>query len=124
MRRRLHRFLPVILTALIIQILAPIAASWVTFAAASDPLGTNIICHGSPDSSPGQSDQGRGALHDGACFACCALHAITSIDPPPVATFANPYREAERVAWRHHVLRFSTARTGSNSQARGPPQAI
>lgn len=124
MRRRLRKFLPVILTALVVQILAPVAACWAASIADSDPLGAVEICHGSPVSVPGDPDQGGGALHDGACFICCALHTSTSVDPPPVATYVSPYREVGRVVWGHHELRFITARTGSNSQARAPPQAI
>lgn len=124
MRRRLQKFLPVILTALMVQILAPVAACWAAFVAASDPLSTVEICHGSPASVPGSSDQGGGGSHDGACFICCALHAGASVDPPRVATFVSPHSEVGRVVWGHPVLRFLTARTGSNSQARAPPQAI
>ena len=124
MRRRLRKFLPVILTALVVQILAPVAACWAASIAASDPLGAVEICHNGPVSAPGDTDQGGGALHDGACFICCVLHASASVDPPPVATYVSPYREVARVVWGHHELRFFTARTGSNSQARAPPQAI
>jgi len=124
MRRRLQKFLPVILIALIVQILAPVVASWAAFVAASDPLSTIEICHGSPFSVPGPADQGGGGSHDGACLICCALHASASVNPPRVATFVNPHREAGRVVWDHPALYFLTARTGSNSQARGPPQAI
>ncbi|SRR5579871_5287927 len=124
MRRRLQKFFPVILIALIVQILAPVAASWAAFVVASDPLGTVEICHGSPSSVPGPADQGGGGSHDGACFICCALHASSSINPPRIATFVDLHREVRRVVWDHPALRCLTARTGSNSQARGPPQAI
>jgi hypothetical protein len=123
MRRRLLKFLPVILTALMVQILAPVAACWAASVAGSDPLSSAEICHSSPVSAPGNSDQGGGVLHDGACFICCVLHASASVDPPSVATLMSPYREVGRVVWAHHVLRFYTARTGSNSQARAPPQS-
>jgi len=124
MRRRLQKFLPVILTALMVQILAPVAACWAAVVAASDPLGAVEICHSSPASVPTPSDQGDGAFHDGACFICCVLHASASIDPPRFATLVSPHREVGRVVWGHRTLRFFTARAGSNSQARAPPQAI
>lgn len=124
MRRHLHRFLPVILTALMVQVLAPVAACWTTFVAASDPLSAVEICHSGPISSPADSDQGGGAVHDGACLICCVLHASASVEPPPAAILVIPYREAGRLVWGHHVLRFFCARTGSNSQARAPPQAV
>jgi len=123
MRRRLRKYLSVILIALMVQILAPVAI-WAPFVVASDPLVSAEICHGSPDSDPWHSDQGGGADHDGVCFICCVLCASASVDPPPLATFAHPYREVRRVVWGHHLLRFFAARTGSNSQARAPPQTI
>jgi len=124
MRRRFRKFLPVILTALIVQILAPVVACWAASLAASDPLSAAEICHSSLVSVPGHSDQGGGALNDGACLVCCVLHAGASVDPPLVATFVGPYREVGRVVWSHQVVRFLTARSGSNSQARAPPRAI
>jgi hypothetical protein len=124
MRRRLRKFLPVILTALMVQLMAPVAACWAAFVAASDPLSSAEICHSSPVSVPGDPDHGGGALHDGACLICCVLHASASVEPPPVATFVSPYREVGRVVWGRHELRFFTPRTGSNSQARAPPHAI
>jgi len=124
MRRHLSKFLPVILTALMVQILAPVAACWAAFMAASDPLSAIEICYGSPASVPGPSDHGGGASHDGACFNCCVLHASASFDPPRVATFVSSHREVRRVVWGHYVLSFLAARTGSNAQARAPPQAI
>jgi Protein of unknown function (DUF2946) len=90
MRRHLRKFLPVILTALMVQIWAPVAACWAAFVVASDPLSSAEICHSSPVSVPGHSDEGGGTLHDGACVICGVLHAGASVAPPPVATFVNP----------------------------------
>ena len=126
MRRRFKKLLPIVLLALAVQILAPIAACWATAIAASDPLGAAEICHpGTADASGQQSDQsGDRRTHDGVCAVCCLLHAGASIDTPQVAVFAIPYRNVERVVWRNHALDLSVYRTGSNSQARAPPPAI
>ena len=43
MRRRLRNFIPIVLMALAVQILAPIGACWAASIAASDPL------HNAPD---------------------------------------------------------------------------
>src|SRR5438309_12086102 len=42
MRRRLHKLLPIVLIALVVQILAPIAACWAASIAASAPLGSAL----------------------------------------------------------------------------------
>lgn len=51
MRRRLERFLPIVVLALVMQILAPIAASWAAGITVADPLQSASICHsdGTPD---------------------------------------------------------------------------
>ena len=43
MRRRLQKFLPIVLLALMVQILAPIGACWAAAVAVSDPLGSAVI---------------------------------------------------------------------------------
>ena len=119
MRRRLQKFLPVVLIALVIQILAPIAACWATAFAVSDPLGALEICHGGPVS--GQTDQGEGA----GCPICCVLQASVSLDAPQVVTLAKPpLRNIVGVLTGHEAPPLPAARAGSNSQARAPPQAI
>ena len=55
MRRRLRKFLPVVLIALAVQIFAPIAACWAASIVASDPLGAAAICHDNAASSSGQN---------------------------------------------------------------------
>ena len=52
MRRRLQKYLPIILIALMVQILAPVVACWAAAVAASDPLNTAQICHDNVSSAP------------------------------------------------------------------------
>jgi hypothetical protein len=121
MRRRLEKFLPIVLIALAVQILAPIAASWAAAIASSDPLQAAEICHSLPDSS-GQTDQGSDPhVHDGACLICCAVHASASLDTPQHAALAVPYRLTTRVVWHTAARDVSPARSRSNTQARAPP---
>jgi len=120
MRRRLQRFLPIVLIAMAVQILAPIAASWATAVVASDPLQSVEICHSAPSQAPGQDDQGQ-QVHDGFCAVYCALHAIPSIDTPQQIAFAIPYRQPAPVAWTKFAPRYSLSRAGSSTQARAPP---
>ncbi len=122
MRRRLQKFLPIVLIALVVQILAPIAACWAAGIAASDPLGSAFICHDNSAAALAQSDQGGDhRAHNGACSICCIAQAATAIDTPQQAAVTAPYRLAERVVWRDQAVEQPGARAGSNAQARAPP---
>jgi hypothetical protein len=124
MRRRLRKFLPIVLIALTVQILAPIAACWAASVAASDPLHAAVICHDGA-STPGQTspaDQtGQPGAHDGCCSACSVAHAGAPVDPPQTAV-ATPYRDSAPVVWLDLALEPFGSRTGSQAQARAPPQ--
>ena len=127
MRRRLHKFLPIVLIALAVQILAPIAACWAASIAASDPLGTALgsafICHDNSASTPARGDQGGDhRAHNGACAICCMAQASAAIDTPQQAAVTTPYRQPERVVWRDQTVELPGSRAGSNAQARAPPQ--
>ncbi len=127
MRRRLQKFLPIVLIALTVQILAPIAACWAASIAASDPLGSAFgsafICHDNSASTPAQSDQGGDhRAHNGACAICCIAQAAAAIDTPQQVAVAAPYREPEQVVWRDQAPELPGARAGFNAQARAPPQ--
>jgi hypothetical protein len=121
MRRRLRNFLPIVLLALVVQILAPIGACFAASIAASDPLHAAAICAGGAGAT-GQSDQSGGGhrAHDGACSICCVAHAGGSLDTPQAA-FATPYRHAGRVVWLDSPPDLFGSRAGSHAQARAPP---
>ena len=113
------RFLPIVWIALVVQILAPIAATWAVAMAAADPLQAAEICH---TGSSGQSDQGGGQpAHDGACAICCVVQASTSIDAPQQTAFTVPHVQATHVDWTIAAMDLSPFRAGSNTQARAPP---
>jgi hypothetical protein len=121
MRRRLAKFLPIFLIALMVQILAPIGACWAAAFAISDPLLAGEICHSDSVSTTGQTDQGEHRAHGGACSICCAAQAAASFDTPEPITVATPHRDVARVIWCNHPPELPWFRTGSNAQARGPP---
>ena len=123
MRRRLRKFLPIVLIALTVQILAPIGACWAAIIAVADPLQAAVICHGAAVPVPGQTDQtGQPRAHDGACSLCCVVHAAASSIDTPQTAIAAPYRLPERVVWRDSAPDLFGLRTGSHAQARAPPQ--
>ena len=119
MRRRFQKFLPVILIALVVQILAPIGATFAAAIAASDPLNAAPICHGGEGGLPAHGDQ-NGHAHDGACSVCCAAQT-GSLDTPTAASVAVPTRIAARVIWHDVAFGLLPARAGSHAQARAPP---
>ena len=120
MRRRFQKFLPIILIALVVQILAPIGATWAAAIAAGDPLNAAPICHGGQGGVPTHDDQ-NGRAHDGACSVCCAAQAGASLDTPKAVAAAVPYRAAARVSWRDEAASLLPVRASSHAQARGPP---
>jgi hypothetical protein len=122
MRRRFQKFLPIILLALVVQILAPIGATFAAAIAAGDPLNAAPICHGGQDGVPSHNDR-NGHAHDGACSVCCAAQAGAVLDAPTAATSAVPCRTAVRVVWRDEASDGLRGRAGFHAQARAPPQA-
>jgi hypothetical protein len=123
MRARLQKFLPVVLLALVMQVLAPIAACWAAGQAVADPLQTAFICHSTGALGAGLDDQtGTPGAHAGACALCCLAQANASFDSPAQATLTVPFRHAERVVWHDADASAVSARGGSNAQARAPPQ--
>jgi Protein of unknown function (DUF2946) len=123
MRSRLRKYLPIFLVALLVQILAPIGASWAAAVAASDPLSKAEICHtiGLTADQPGDQDGQFGAHGNGCSLCCLAGAASTSTDARASVTLAAPYRQLSRVVWQDQTPDLSAFRIGSNARARGPP---
>jgi hypothetical protein len=125
MRRRLRKFLPIVLFALMVQVLAPIAACWAAVIAASDPLYAAQICGNGAASTTSQTGDPAGQaghhVHDAACCLSCATHCGASADTREPTVAATPYRRAERVVWRDDTPDPSHSRAGSHAQARAPP---
>ncbi|MCA6114136.1 DUF2946 domain-containing protein [Bradyrhizobium sp. WSM 1738] len=120
MRRRLKKFLPIVLIALVVQIFAPIGACWAASIAASDPFAGAVICHGNGAPGAGQADQINHRAHDGCCSVCSVLQTGAPVDVPEAAAI-DVDRVAERVAWFDFAFRLANARAGSHAQARAPP---
>jgi hypothetical protein len=120
MRQRLQKFLPIVLIALMVQILAPISACWAAAVAAADPLQGIEICHS--DAASGQGDSRH--AHDAACAICCATQANASFDTPQPISIVTPYRDVARIVWHEHAVEHSRSEAESNAQARGPPQSM
>jgi len=121
MRRRLKNFLPIVLIALVVQIFAPIGATWAASIAASDPLAAAVICHGNGGATPGQTDQTGHRAHNGCCSVCSVLQTGAPVDGPQAAAIIAIDRPVERVVWIAYTPDRFGARAGSHAQARAPP---
>ena len=125
MRRRLKSFLPVVLFALAVQILAPIGACWAASIAVSDPLSTAVICHGNTAAGATQGTQGDQTTPQGThrgCALCGVLHTGAPVDVPQGVAAALTFdRQATLVVWHELSLDPAGSRAGSPEQARAPP---
>jgi len=122
MRRRLKKFLPIVLMALAVQIFAPIAACWAAGIAASDPLSAAVICHGNAEAGTSQNDQsGTHGTPRGCCTLCGTLHSVALADTPQTAAAFTFDRQITLVVWHDLALDPATSRAGSPEQARAPP---
>jgi hypothetical protein len=126
MRRRLRKFIPIVLIALTAQILAPIAACWAASFAASVPLHAAVICHDNAASTQGQGDNqpGQPGAHDDCCSICNVVHTGAPIDTPQTVAVNAPYLHSKRVVWLDLAPDLLASRTGSHAQARAPPQLM
>ena len=121
MRARLQKYLPIVLIALAMQVLAPVAACWAAGAALADPLQNAAICHDAGPAGSGLDDRsGAPAAHAGTCSICALAQASASLDAPQ-AIFATPLRFAAPVVWHATTVSVVVSHRGSNAKARAPP---
>jgi hypothetical protein len=124
MRRKLQIYLPFFMMALMVQIFAPISASWAAAFSLSDPfaaLADAAICDGSGQAGDTANQPGQTGhhVHDG-CALCCLAHAGHSMDTPKAA-FAEPYRSSLRIVWVDIEQQSRDSRNSGHAQARAPP---
>jgi hypothetical protein len=121
MRRRLE-IIPILLLAIVVQSMAPIAAFRAVAYAASDPLHMAAICSGMASSEDGQTSPPMTEHSQGGCCAFCAAghSGGVAVNPPPVI-FVTLQRLYQQVSWLEAADPMPAVRTGSNAQARAPP---
>ncbi len=125
MRRRLELLLPIVLLAILVQLLAPIAAFRAFAYAANDPLYMASICSEAGMTADDAQTAPAKTQHDrGDCCAFCAAGhgGATALQPPPLV-FVSLQRLFQRVSWLEAADPMPASRVGSNAQARAPPQA-
>jgi len=122
MRRRLDNFIPIVLLAILVQLVAPIAAFRAVAYASSDPLYMASICSGMASSSDHQTAPSRTEHANGDCCAFCASsHGGANALDPPLPVFVSLQRHYQLVSWLEATDPMPVIRTGSNAQARAPP---
>src|SRR5216683_6452711 len=100
MRRRLEIFVPIVLLAVLVQLIAPIAAFRIVAYAATDPLYMASICTEMASSADAQTAPAKTQHdHGDCCVFCAAGHggAIAIEPPPPI--FVSLQRQYQRVSW-------------------------
>ena len=116
MRRRLQAFIPIVLLAVLVQLVAPIAALRVVADAVSDPLHFASICSGMT-SSDGDSQTAPAKTKN---HSPTGQAGTPVIDPPPLV-FVARQREYQLISWLEAADPMAAVRIGSNAQARAPP---
>ncbi len=122
MRRRLEVFIPIVVLAVLVQLMAPIAAFRVVAYATTDPLYLASICSGMTSTSDTQTDPAKTQPHHGDCCAfCVGSHGGgAAVDPPPLI-FVSLQRQYQQISWLEAAEATPVFRVGSNAQARAPP---
>ena len=120
MRRRIRKFLPIVLIAMLVQVFAPISVGWALTNAAADPLAGAICSHATDTTSSQDGSTDPQQAHGACCTLCCAAHTATPTADPQ-ASVARVERVADTVVWRDLIFGLPLSAVGSNAQARGPP---
>ena len=121
MRRRLELVIPIVLFAIMVQLLAPIGAFRAVAQAVSDPIAMASICSGMT-ATDGQTTPSPASEHHAKCCAfCSAGHSTPAVIDPPAPVFVHLQRQYQRVVWLQAIDVIAAVRAGSNAQARAPP---
>lgn len=119
MRRWLGTFIPLVMLAVLAQLMAPVGASRAVARAMFDPLARVQICSEISSSSRDPSVPAT-PPHVDCCSFCAIGHGGSVAQDAPVIP-VDALRRYRNIAW-HPLQEVSSAtRAGSNFQARAPP---
>jgi hypothetical protein len=121
MRRRLELLIPIVLFAVLVQLIAPIGAFCAVARAVSDPLGMVSICSDMTPADGQMMPSHAPNAHADCCAFCAAGHSGSAAIDPPAPVFVTLQRQYQRVVWLEATDVLPTVRVGSNAQARAPP---
>lgn len=121
MRRRLGRFLPIVMLTMLVQIFAPVVACLAFSTTVAGPLA-GAICSHAPDTTSAQDRENDPQQTHGACCAlCCVVHHAATPPLDPQAVAVSIARDAAAVVWRCLIFDLRPLAAHSNAQARAPP---
>lgn len=123
MRRRIGTYLPIVMFAVLMQLFAPIGATWAAASAYADPLGFAPICSGQSDlADPASGDpSGQPPSHSPCCPLCVLAHAGSTALAPTDAPFVALKVSWQRVVWLADDAIPRARGSASHTQARAPP---
>jgi hypothetical protein len=122
MRRRLGVFIPIVMMAVLVQLMAPIAAFRVVAYATTDPLYLASLCSGMTSAAEKPADPAKTQHQHGDCCAfCVGSHGGAVAVDPPALIFVSLQRSYQQISWLEAAEATPVFRVGSNSQARAPP---
>ena len=122
MRRRLGKYLPIVMFAVLMQLFAPIGATWAAASAYADPLAFAPICSGQSDHADSSGDSsGQPASHSTCCPLCVLAHAGSTALAPVEAPFVALQVSWQRVVWLADDPAPRARGSASTTQARAPP---
>jgi hypothetical protein len=122
MRRRLELFIPIVVLAVLVQLIAPIAAFRVVAYATSDPLYLASICTETASSHASQTAPAETQHdHSECCAFCGAGHGASVVLVSPPLIFVTLQRQYQQISWLEAAEAMPIVRVGSNTQARAPP---
>jgi Protein of unknown function (DUF2946) len=121
MRRRLEVLIPIVLFAVLVQLIAPIGAFCAVAHAVSDPLGMASICSDMTAADGQMMPSHAPNAHADCCAFCAGGHGGSTALDPPAPVFVILQRQYQRMVWLAASDVMPTVRFGSNAQARAPP---
>ncbi|WP_347262934.1 DUF2946 domain-containing protein [Nitrobacter sp.] len=121
MRRRLGKFLPIVMFAMLVQIFAPVAAHLAFSTTTADPLAGAICSHAPDASSPQDRKSDPQQMHGACCALCGVVHHAAAPPPDPQAFEVGIERDATTIIWRDLTFDLRPLAARSNAQARAPP---
>lgn len=111
----------IVLLAVLVQILTPIAAFRVVANMVSDPLYMASICSGMVSSHDTPQPVAPDARHMNCCAYCGIVHGSAVAVDPPALVFVTLQRDYERVSWLVASDPTPAAWVRLNARARAPP---
>ncbi|HEY0235898.1 MAG TPA: DUF2946 family protein [Afipia sp.] len=107
--------------AVLMQLFAPIGATWAAASAHNDPLSFAPICSPSGDHANTDGSTGAPASHSTCCPLCMLAHAGATALTPAAAPFVALQLSWQRVVWLADRPIPQSRGGASHAQARAPP---